>query len=713
MAWCWGDDFRVEWESELSERMIRRCFEIDNQKYDEHKKITKKNGGPQLCRRCRHIDWAKLAKLKIPYTQGVPIARIKQSRKELQASSCEVCRLGASDALFPASESANRPVGHLIAHSSAFTHFQKMVKWKLKGEDTVSIQLQAGYKGGLRICAGECTESDIGPMPRPDKVDLTKVQSWLDSCRSDHDKICTNVKVLGSRNKPILQELAVIYCRSKTVVLKPMSCLYVALSYVWGKPSDGGADYPQVIEDSITVCLELGYQYLWVDRYCIDQYSATDKHKQIASMDLIYGHADLVIIAAAGEDANYGLPGIGNRTRVPQRFVQIGDVRLIESFDTRKKIRDTTWWTRGWTFQEGLLARRKLIFTEQEVYFQCRSTYSFEAFQFPSEVLLGAKASEYPQNSPIVPLEPLTGFISNRFSLDHLEDQLVQYTGKKLTFESDRLNAFLGILNASRKAHIWGVPFSIAAGESDGKILDVIYLGWRSSGPSQRRQGFPSWSWTGWAGKVKSLGLIAWSYCANDVLSSSEIRYINVAVEVDPGPSCGIGEPAPPRHVPMRRFIKEFSAGIDYTRTSHILEVEAPTIWIRLRHAEIHQKETFFLDEGSWYVDLPISPQESARFQLAKTDEAHEIDRADIYLTVILSATDFDNTLLILVRHSDYYERLGVLELVSYIEHEPRRSKPDARSTRSLCTDASSSSDIQRSNPLWARGVKRRKFRLG
>lgn len=43
---------------------------------------------------------------------------------------------------------------------------------------------------------------------------------------------------------------------------------------------------------------------------CIDQMNHGEKMEQISQMADIYACAQLTIIAAAGEDANYGLPNL-------------------------------------------------------------------------------------------------------------------------------------------------------------------------------------------------------------------------------------------------------------------------------------------------------------------------------------------------------------------------------------------------------------------
>lgn len=53
-------------------------------------------------------------------------------------------------------------------------------------------------------------------------------------------------------------------------------------------------------------------QDLWVDRLCLVQdASATDMGQNLKAMAYTHASADFTIAAAGGDDANYGLRGIG------------------------------------------------------------------------------------------------------------------------------------------------------------------------------------------------------------------------------------------------------------------------------------------------------------------------------------------------------------------------------------------------------------------
>ncbi|KAH6664648.1 heterokaryon incompatibility protein-domain-containing protein [Halenospora varia] len=171
-----------------------------------------------------------------------------------------------------------------------------------------------------------------------------------------------------STNVPALR---VIDVAAQKVIAPPEKCEYVVLSYVWGArgPNAFSSIFPKVAENSLVVTSTLGYKYLWVDKYCIDQNNA---HGQIKAMHLVYGNTQLTLIAAAVDDSHYGLRGVGTRHRQEQQSACVGDTTFAETFlHASDTLNASRWATRGWTYQEGLLAKRRFIFTDHQVSFPC------------------------------------------------------------------------------------------------------------------------------------------------------------------------------------------------------------------------------------------------------------------------------------------------------------------------------------------------------
>lgn len=82
------------------------------------------------------------------------------------------------------------------------------------------------------------------------------------------------------------------------------------------------------------VVLLLGKQYLWADKYCINQFPKTEegiqhKKRQLDSMAEVYEQAYLTIVAAKGAIENHGLCGISQK-REPLNIVEsINGVSMI------------------------------------------------------------------------------------------------------------------------------------------------------------------------------------------------------------------------------------------------------------------------------------------------------------------------------------------------------------------------------------------------
>ncbi|KAF4308318.1 hypothetical protein GTA08_BOTSDO03802 [Botryosphaeria dothidea] len=157
---------------------------------------------------------------------------------------------------------------------------------------------------------------------------------------------------------------------------------YTALSYVWGMAGQqimlknenvreleqsGSVEKrcSQTIKDAAQVTRELGLNYIWVDALCIIQDNLDDKKIQIGNMATIYRSAILTIVAAAGQDANHGLPGLNKpRTMTQKEVVEASMVTLQQIRDripnlTIDKLSDTPddqlifFWTETAFFYSG------------------------------------------------------------------------------------------------------------------------------------------------------------------------------------------------------------------------------------------------------------------------------------------------------------------------------------------------------------------------
>ncbi|KAL6826451.1 heterokaryon incompatibility domain-containing protein [Trichoderma camerunense] len=358
----------------------------------------------------------------------------------------------------------------------------------------------------------------------PSAFDLGTFQNWFSYCNRNHRLLCHSPKseLCGTR---------VIDCQEQSIADHKPGMPYLALSYVWGQPQEQKevayrnrlpAKLPLLIRDAMAATQAMGFRYLWVDRYCIDQDNPTVKHEQIRQMDAIYSNAEVTIIAAAGQDENYGLSGVG-RNRPATRTAHIGDVVVVWApADPQAAIKLSKWSTRGWTFQEALLSRRRLVFTEQQAYFECSAMNIYESLDIPLQslhivdrsksdaprrgVFGGNRKREFGRFIPEkqTPVEIFSRYLSN----------VEEYSARKLTYAEDSLNAFRGIAQqfwyGKHAVHnIWGLAYHPAPPEERTSSF-AHSLSWRHtrncwdlSQSPQRRPQFPSWSWAGWEGEVR------------------------------------------------------------------------------------------------------------------------------------------------------------------------------------------------------------------
>lgn len=101
----------------------------------------------------------------------------------------------------------------------------------------------------------------------------------------------------------------------------------------------------------MTVTKNLGHRYLWVDELCIDQENASHRNSQLGKMDQIYKGADLTIVAACGNNKNYGLPGVDLTTRIEHPVLQLeSNEAKISSIgpEPMKALTSSTWFDRAW-----------------------------------------------------------------------------------------------------------------------------------------------------------------------------------------------------------------------------------------------------------------------------------------------------------------------------------------------------------------------------
>jgi hypothetical protein len=338
-------------------------------------------------------------------------------------------------------------------------------------------------------------------IPLEESVNCHRISTMLHRCQQLHPA-CRTSNGLG-----FPQNARVVDCETRRLVPMVDGLPYIALSYVWGNPHDADDSrrsakselsdrlppvLPQMIEDALNITIRLCYRYLWIDSFCIDQCHSTDKAVQIQQMANIYSHASATICVLAAHPG-LGLPGISRSRPVSESFrsQDVTYIRVPEPDSLRRTLRDSAWISRGWTFQEAILSQRCLFFTDEQVSLVCHTSHQTETIsQLALDWLWGSDVNIF------------TAILGDRVSEPDLSFDLFvnHYQGRHLSYESDALDAFKGLLSLAPTQSYFGIllPQSFkkytntSVAFAYGLLWQVAYIEQR---PQELRANFPSWSW--------------------------------------------------------------------------------------------------------------------------------------------------------------------------------------------------------------------------
>lgn len=176
-------------------------------------------------------------------------------------------------------------------------------------------------------------------------------------------------------------------------------------------------------------------------------------------MDIIYADAFITIVAAAGSSSDYGLPGVGTSMRQPGPLVKFqGKYFTTVRPGQSPAIQGSAWMTSGWTYQEVILSRRRLVFTDEQASLECDSMRYCESLKSNSEKF------QRKIRPRAFTRESTSTFKGIGQAPDDICDHIEEYTKRSLTYDPDIINGFLGILSAYEQLeipvrHLWGAPF--------------------------------------------------------------------------------------------------------------------------------------------------------------------------------------------------------------------------------------------------------------
>ena len=341
---------------------------------------------------------------------------------------------------------------------------------------------------------GQKHDTDLTVGPR---VDWPRIQSLLSACLQYHE-YCQN-----QPTTPLPPNFRVLDVDEERLVMPAPGSPFVALSYVWGTRADGTAqleaskaniealerhisieDLPRTLRDAVTACRSLGQRYLWIDRLCIVQDDET-KHGQIAGMAAIYASAVVVLITVTGAHAGMPIPGVSEDRPTSS----------LNGLPWKVMGKETRWWTRGWTYQEAVLARRKLFFGPSEAWMECGYFVQRE-MDSPG---IDRTRVVYDYSTSIRDISRLQNLPDILEWIHHLG----AYTERSLTYPSDIYDAFSGItasLYDTKGGSLYGMPRA----DFDQALLWTSKYGEDLIDRIAPGVQLPTWSWASAANSIAS-----------------------------------------------------------------------------------------------------------------------------------------------------------------------------------------------------------------
>ncbi|KAI0451857.1 heterokaryon incompatibility protein-domain-containing protein [Xylaria acuta] len=211
-------------------------------------------------------------------------------------------------------------------------------------------------------------------------------QKWLSHCRENHAKCASVPRPYVPKRLVSIKDMRIHLCEYLNGPIQ-----YVALSHCWGgnQPLKTTSttldayrsnilfdDLPLTFQHALTVARRLGFDYIWIDSLCIIQDNRQDWEEQSGEMALVYRGAELVLGATAAYSADAGF--LHDRITKTQKRLQL----RLPGRKTMSSIHYRTFKgaehgangpleSRGWAYQERVIARRFLSYGLNEIVWDC------------------------------------------------------------------------------------------------------------------------------------------------------------------------------------------------------------------------------------------------------------------------------------------------------------------------------------------------------
>lgn len=398
-----------------------------------------------------------------------------------------------------------------------------------EGETSIDGYLESSLDDGTSETGTQSsqpsTQQQISNLLRGRSVtallDPALPRCWIDYCKEHHAEERCAAKPAVHGKAP----LRLVDAESRRVVsvadLGSQEHEYVTLSYTVGSskleplPEHGESptNLPALFEDALSLTLSLGYRYIWIDHFCLPlRENKMERRQQLDLLGEVFARSALTIIVAAGDGVADGIPGVSIHRDQDQLSLQ-NESGLFTTSLLRPdvEVAASTWAHNAWTLQEGLLARRRLVLTPSQAYFQCGALHCHESISIPLRL-----APSFTQGR----IFPPDGVEST-----DIRSLIGTYMTRELIRSQDRLDGFRGLSRAyttkstARVDTFMGLPLFDPDSFKNDKIVSqtdrlAVAISWMWSGrivsssqeadtdsdPCCLDKGspFPSWTWLAW-----------------------------------------------------------------------------------------------------------------------------------------------------------------------------------------------------------------------
>ncbi|KAF5575829.1 hypothetical protein FPCIR_12968 [Fusarium pseudocircinatum] len=525
------------------------------------------------------------------------------------------------------------------------------------------------FKRNVRLVAavGLCVDDDdpLAPIIRGRPVEqyggtskaISRVCDWVTDCNK-HPKCSPGDKLLPYRVVDVGDEIDSPYAKLRETDGHEYG-KYISLSYCWGtEPQFTTAkatleerkrritisDLSQTHQDVIKLARELRVKYLWIDSICICQGDYDDWERESAKMLSIYANSYLTVAASKAKDHSEGL--FSETTPREYKIIEYksGDISgqaMAFNLPIDKEsgassyvsLPDEPLSDRGWALQERVLPYRSLLYTKEQMFFECSEGFRGEdgtvldwRFVNVHDMPDGQDQKKKPEDKEEEE-DPKVILYQSWYSL------LWIYGPRKLTEASDKLPAISGL--ASIFAQRLNDEYVVGLWRS--KLLEgLVWQSLRCKRVSEYRA--PSWSWASMDG-IPGLGVRSpYEEIAKVLDVKVELKGTNIYGEVTSG-KISI-------QAPMERLYLDVKDW-DPTKPGFKYHINPP---IRTAHDETHSRFDFdFTADDAPKEALKIveslKGKELYALILLKVNDRH----GETYYTVVVKKVD----------GGEDYERLG------------------------------------------------------